>query len=252
MSHDGEMTSRGRTRPLGKPAEYNEYIVERRIQILRQMDGFLNPDKTLLDFGCGNGATMMLLAGSFRSCHGVDLSPGNERLFAREAAARGITNCSFSVEDLERLEVRGRSYDRIVCFEVLEHLRDDRAAARTMHRLLSQGGKAAVSVPNKWWIFETHGAHLPLLPWNRIPFFSWLPTPLHERFAKARIYTRKRIVHLLREAGFRTASAHHVTAPMDRVGWQPLQRLLRRTVFGSHTTRLPLLATSIMVLAEKE
>ena len=120
-----------------------------------------------------------------------------------------------------------------------------------MCQLLAPGGRAAVSVPNKWWVFETHGAHLPLLPWNRVPFFSWLPTCIHERLAKARIYTRKRIGGLLQEAGFRIAAVHYVTAPMDRVGWRPLQHLLRRTVFGSDATGIPVLATSIMVLAEK-
>ncbi len=60
-------------------------------------------------------------------------------------------------------------------------------------KLLKDGGLAAISVPNKWWIFETHGARLPLLPWNQGPVLFLASELIHERFANARIYTKKRI-----------------------------------------------------------
>ena len=39
-----------------------------------------------------------------------------------------------------------------------------RAWAAECLRVLKPGGRFIISVPNKWWIFETHGADLPLLP----------------------------------------------------------------------------------------
>jgi hypothetical protein len=111
---------------------------------------------------------------------------------------------------------------------------------------------AAFSVPNKWWIFETHGARLPLLPWNRVPFFSWLPRPLHGRWANARIYTKRRIKKLLETHGFEVLSMQYVTAPMDVVKWKPLKNFLRKFVFNSDTTRVPFKAVSIFISARKK
>lgn len=241
-----------KTQPLGQPSHYDDLIITRRIAVLDQFDHFFDEEKTLIDIGCGNGATLFHLADRFRLCHGIDLSEENYRTFEQEAAARNIHNCTISIEDIGRLEIENRQYDRAICFEVLEHVEDDLQAAKNIYELLAANGKAVITVPNKWWIFEIHGAHLPLLPWNRVPFFSWLPTPIHERFAKARIYTQRRIITLLKKAGFEIIETHYITAPMDRVTWPPLQRLLRKMVFGKHTTNIPVFSTAIMVFVEKK
>jgi hypothetical protein len=109
----------------------------------------------------------------------------------------------------------------------------------------------ALSVPNRWWIFETHGAELPYLRWNRVPFFSWLPKRIHDRYARARIYRRREIVRLLRDHGFEIETSLYMTAPMDVVRLGPLRRLLRATVFRPDRTRLPWLATAVLVIARR-
>lgn len=234
----------------GIPAEFHDFVVERRCALLKTCPGFTGLGLTLLDFGCGNGAAMILLGEYFRSCHGIDRSAEYKAAFEVQAQRRGVTNCTFSNEDLCTLDTNGRSFDRIICFEVLEHVHEELAAAQALRRLLAPGGKAAITVPNKWWIFETHGAYLPLLPWHRVPFFSWLPPAIHARYAKARIYTKGRLARLLASAGFNVTEIFYMTAPMDRVRWKPLQNLLRRTVFGRHRASVPFLATSIVAFVE--
>ena len=61
------------------------------------------------------------------------------------------------------------SVDVLTSFTVLEHVHDERETLAEFRRLLNPGGRLVLTVPNKWWIFETHGADLPLLPWNRVP-----------------------------------------------------------------------------------
>lgn len=240
-------------RPLGQPAAYHELIVTRRLAVLQQFEGFLDASKTLVDVGCGNGASLLQLAHHFRLCHGIDISAANQHAFEAEARRRNIQNCTFSLANIDQwVEVPKQKYDRLICFEVIEHVKDDQHAAKMLYHLVKPGGLAAISVPNKWWIFETHGARLPVLKWNRVPFFSWLPTPIHERFANARIYTVSRITRLLKNAGFTLVDWHYITAPMDRVTWKPLQTVLRRTLFAQHTTSIPMLSTSIMVFAERK
>jgi 2-polyprenyl-3-methyl-5-hydroxy-6-metoxy-1,4-benzoquinol methylase len=236
----------------GKPADLTEYIVSRRVLLLQRIEGFMRQDADLLDIGCGNGATLLRLAGYYRQCHGIDISKEAGERFLAEARRRGLSNCSFSVDDIDRMEPAGRTFDRIICFEVLEHVENDLQAVMMIHQLLGPGGMAAITVPNKWWIFETHGAYLPYLPWNRIPFFSWLPTRIHERFAKARIYTVERLTKLLGDAGFHIVDVFYVTAPMDRIAWAPLQNALRRTLFSPPSTSIPFLSASMMAIVSQD
>jgi tRNA G46 methylase TrmB len=47
---------------LGKPADSNDLLIQRRINILRTIPGFFGKDLELLEIGCGNGNTLLKLA----------------------------------------------------------------------------------------------------------------------------------------------------------------------------------------------
>lgn len=234
---------------LGRPADFGDRIVERRVRLVRRLPGFCGEDRSLLDIGCGNGASLFALAPAMGECTGIDVEARHRAAFEHQEATTGLANCRFVLHDIEREPLPGR-YDRIISFEVIEHLRDERSVRRYFEQL-RPGGLMAITVPNKWWLFETHGARLPLLPWNRVPLLSWLPRPLHERVANARIYTRRRIVRLLEQAGFHVTRTLYVTAPMDVLPEGALKRLLTERVFARDTTRVPFMATSILVVAER-
>jgi len=122
---------------------------------------------------------------------------------------------------------------------------------REIHRVLQPGGTLVLSVPHKWWIFETHGANLPILPWNRVPFFSWLPKAIHGRYARARIYTRGEILRLLGRHGFNVQESAYLMAPMDVIKVDWLAKALRGTVFRGACTRNPFLSPSVFVRAQR-
>ncbi|RYY18381.1 MAG: class I SAM-dependent methyltransferase, partial [Chitinophagaceae bacterium] len=203
----------------------------------------------LVEVGSGSGATITRLAHRFRSALGIDIFDYSA-FFKEQQVKNNDQHSTFRQLDLEREPLPGK-YDRLISFEVIEHLRSDDSIAR-YNELLRPGGLAAITVPNKWWIFETHGAKLPLLPWNRVPFFSWLPTSIHERYANARIYTRKRIVSLFEKHGFTIVDTAYVTAPMDVLKEGKLKQFLIRNIFKNDTTSSPFLATSVFVLARKK
>lgn len=232
---------------LGRPADADDLIIRRRVELTRAWSGFCNPEAQLLEIGGGNGASLMLLHKDFKSCLGVELFPEHEAVFQQLKTSYRADNCHFQKHNIEQTPVSG-NYSRMISFEVIEHLRTEDAVANYF-KSLQPGGMAVFSVPNKWWIFETHGAKLPLLPWNRVPFFSWLPRPLHERWANARIYTRRRIVKLLEKHGFVVQDTAYVTAPLDVLKNGPLKRFLQRYVFRGATTCIPFLSTSILVKA---
>lgn len=235
---------------LGKPAGEGDFILERRHRLVVRHAPALGG--VLLDFGCGNGAQTLRFAADFDHVVGIDVEVPFLAEFSREIAARGLAH---RIEALhyngDRIPLDDATVDAVVSFEVLEHVRDERAALAEIHRVLKPGGWVAMTVPNRWWIFETHGARLPLLPWNRVPFFSWLPTAIHDRWARARIYRRQDIVKLLRGAGLRVERSAYVTAPLDVLEWRGLRDYLRRTIFGSDLTRSPFKATAILVVATR-
>ena len=227
---------------LGRPADADDRIVHRRINLVRKFPGFTGKDKTLLDIGCGNGASVIALHDDFKSCTGIDI----------EFRPDDGENYRFYVSDIT-IKRPENQFDRIISFEVIEHLQEENL--ENFYKALKPGGIIAVSVPNKWWIFETHGANIPGLnkiPWNRVPLFSWLPRPVHEKFANARIYTKRRIRKLLQKHGFHVLEIYYVTAPMDVLPEGGLKRFVIRYLFNTDTTRLPFKATSIMVFAIKK
>ena len=44
---------------VGRPADKDDKIIQRRINILKAYPGFFNKDKNLFDIGCGNGNFIM-------------------------------------------------------------------------------------------------------------------------------------------------------------------------------------------------
>ncbi len=234
---------------LGKPAEFTDRIILKRIALTEQIKDFCGKDLTLADVGCGNGASMFLLADKMQKCVGIEVFGTHQAAFEQMKAQTNATNCEFIVFDIEQ-QTYPEQFDRIICFEVIEHLADDKNV-KALYNMLKAGGKAAISVPNKWWIFETHGAKLPLLPWNRVPFFSWLPRPIHERFANARIYTQGRIRKLLAEAGFEIEEISYITAPLDVLKDSKLKSWLLENIFTGNTTNVPFLSTSVFVVVSK-
>jgi SAM-dependent methyltransferase len=229
----------------GKPAAFGQEILQRRLRLTlarTSLKGAL-----VLDFGCGNGAQTLAFHAVPARIVAVDIDREDLVLLSETLHRDGIRNILPVLYGGRRLPVRSGSISRVLSFEVLEHVAEEAAALQELHRVMAPGAEGVLTVPNKWWIFETHGTSLPLLPWHRVPFLSWLPGRVHRRFARARIYTCGSLRRLLQKHGFTILEMCYVTAPMDAVRAPWLQHILRRTVFASDRTRIPVLATAILV-----
>ncbi len=252
----GKPTKENSTNPMphlaaGIPASGGQLILHRRARLLKMLHP--DPGGLLLDFGCGNGAQTLLLADSFDQIYGVDINESFLKGYQdilRNSPLNSMT--SLLATGGQPVDLPSDCIDLATSFTVLEHVPDEKPVLKDLHRLLKPDGKLMVTVPNRWWIFETHGANLPLLPWNRVPFVSWWPKKLHDRFARARIYQRAEICKLVQEAGFKVDEVFYMTAPLDVIKWAPLRNFLRKTLFRGDRSNFPFMATEIVVFASKE
>ncbi|MDQ5844143.1 MAG: class I SAM-dependent methyltransferase [Acidobacteriota bacterium] len=94
----------------------------------------------ILDVGCGTGANLEMLS-EFGEARGVDVS-AEALSFCR---ARGLANVKQG--EAEALPYEDGSFDLVTGLDVVEHLDDDLAGLKEMHRVLRRGGQALLFVP---------------------------------------------------------------------------------------------------------
>jgi ubiquinone/menaquinone biosynthesis C-methylase UbiE len=103
--------------------------------------------KSSLFIGCGSGWEMSTAVGK-ELCIGLDIS-----IWALKRAKSHWNNCHFVVGDAYNLLFKSRSFDLIVCSEVIEHLATPGAAVSEMVRVLHTKGTGIISCPNMLSLF---------------------------------------------------------------------------------------------------
>jgi arsenite methyltransferase len=103
------------------------------------------PGDRILDVGCGPGfyvTELLEVVGDEGSVTGVDVSADMFTVAAQRAQGHG--NVTFHEADAASLPVPHASFERALCVQVLEHVRDVPAALSEMHRALRPGGRVLV------------------------------------------------------------------------------------------------------------
>jgi ubiquinone/menaquinone biosynthesis C-methylase UbiE len=106
----------------------------------------LKSGDSLLDVGCGPGTITMDLAELVAPGPVVGIDRSKEVIErAREAAdARALSNLSFEVGDVYKLEFEDSLFDVVYAHQVLQHLSEPTRALVEMRRVLRDGGWLAV------------------------------------------------------------------------------------------------------------
>ena len=187
-------------------ANIGDMALKRRVlSIVKGLD--INNSDSILDCGCGDGLYLKIIKElSVAAVSGFDLNSESLRL------AQGYTkdmNVPLVQGRIGDLPYKDNSFGKIFSTEVLEHVEDDLGALKEILRILKPGGRLIITVPN-----------------HNYPFFwdpvNWtLEHCLGERIKSGfwagiwnmhlRLYYREEIEALIRQAGFKVASAEFLT-----------------------------------------
>jgi len=231
---------------LGVPSYVWRFGQDRRLDLIARHAA---PEgKRILDAGCGVGIYVRKFRHFSEHVSGVELD--EERATEAGQELPGIV-CAL----VETLPFAEATFDVVLSHEVLEHVGDDRRAVAEAMRVLRPGGRLVVFVPNRWWLFETHGVY-----WRgryhlgNIPLIGYLPDALRERLAPhVRAYTRSQLRALFVGLPCRVV-VHTVIYPgYDKLSARQrrLAGALRRLTYMLEGTPLRWFGLSHFLVAEK-
>lgn len=128
--------------------------------------------RTAVDVGCSTGFTAAALADAGAAVIGLDIDvPG-----LRYASERFGGSISFLCADGSALPFPDRSIDIVVFNHIYEHVVDADAVMSEIRRVLRPDGVAYLGLGNRLGVVEPH---------YRLPFLSWLPRNLADRYVAA-------------------------------------------------------------------
>ncbi len=139
---------------------YNPGARHRRRMILRLLGA--EPFDSMLDVGCGNGELLALvgqaMVGDGRGAPalaGADLSPDQV-----ERNRKRMPGAEFFALDVQVAPLP-RTFDVVVCSEVVEHLDDARTAVANLAQMVKPGGRLLITCPSgTMYATERHFGHV--------------------------------------------------------------------------------------------
>lgn len=119
--------------------------------------------------------------------------------------------------DITAVPLSDNFFDSIICYHILEHIEDDRAAMKELFRVLKTGGALYVQTPfREGDILEDPSITSPE---DRTTVFG--------QQDHVRIYSVAGLGERLQKAGFMVAVLHFIEQPLNKEGFSSIETVLR-------------------------
>jgi glycosyltransferase involved in cell wall biosynthesis/phospholipid N-methyltransferase len=171
--------------------------------------------RRVLEVGAGTGTMTSFLRDRDRVV-ATDFDPHYVHLLERRfESSPNVAVASFDLEEGAPAAIRSQSFDTVLCLNVVEHLRNDRAAVARLADLLEPGGRLILLVPAHPALYGT----------------------MDEAVGHHRRYARGAVAELLGAAGLEVESETFVNA-VSTAGWYLNGKLLKRRAVPGIQARL--------------
>jgi uncharacterized protein (TIRG00374 family) len=108
----------------------------------------------VVDIGCGSGVQLQEIGRKgYALAVGIDVSL-NAALHGRK---KSIKNTDFIIADAQHLPVKASCVDKIICAEIIEHVKEPDHLITEIARVLKNGGEVVITTPNDrsvWGMYE--------------------------------------------------------------------------------------------------
>src|SRR3972149_3573205 len=194
----------------GSPSEYSVSGIQKRIQ---KMHKILPINGIGLDFGTGKGAYFCELLNYLEKLYAFDKTV----LFLKDFKENNMQGSDkIFVSSSESCSLKSEIFDVVFTIEVLEHVENLDKSLLEINRILKPNGCLYMTVPNKYFPFETHMVNIGQLTLNGkyIPFLSMVNF-IHKKIGTARRFSQKDIYGIASHYGFEIVGMKHMMPPFD-------------------------------------
>lgn len=144
---------------------------ERTVKILKKYKG---KEAQLLDCGCGIGLSLYYLSQYFKNSVGVETDKKSFEI-AKKQFKKLKCKTKLILYDGKKLPFPDNYFDIITSMEVWEHAEDTSLMLSEIKRVLKPDGILHITTANKLWPIEPH---------YKLPFLSYLPYSIADRYVK--------------------------------------------------------------------
>jgi SAM-dependent methyltransferase len=188
----------------------------------------------LLEVGCGEGRGIDLLQPHVASYSAIDKIAS-----AIKSLQEKFPSAHFVAANLPPLPYADASFDSVVSFQVIEHIRDDGYFLKEIHRVLRPGGIALLTTPNRpqslsrnpWHIREYTATELAALAGRYFPQVEMKGITGNEKVMAYHERNRQSVNRLMRWDFLDLQ--HRLPAALLRVPYDLMNRLNRNRLHAS-------------------
>lgn len=162
--------------------EYLLYL--RHVFVYKFAKDKIPQNNLILEVGCGEGYGASLLSQTARKLIGLDIDK-DTILHARHKY--GTKTCIFKTYNGVNIPFKDSTFDAVVSFQVIEHIKDDNLFVSEIYRVLKKKGIFILTTPNKTYRLRPNQK-----PWNKFHIREYysheLKSLLKQHFSKVAIW----------------------------------------------------------------